>query len=374
MSENKLGFGLMRLPLTDPNDETSLDLTRIEKMVDIFMKRGYTYFDTAWMYCGFESEKAAKKVLVDRYPRERFTLATKMHHNYFKTEKEREEIFEAQLKKTGACYFDYYLLHNVGAGSYEDYNRTDCFGWMVEKKEKGLMREIGFSYHDDAALLERVLTEHPEVDFVQLQLNYLDWDSEAIQSKKCYETAKRHGVPVVVMEPVKGGTLANVPGQAERLLKEVHPDWSPSVWALRFAAGLSNVRMVLSGMSTPEQVAENTAAMADPVPFNDTEWDVIGKVTDRINANIAVSCTGCNYCTEGCPQNIAIPKYFTLYNADLQEIDEKGWKPQEGYYENLAKEFGVPSDCVACGQCEKACPQHLPITELLKVVAEHFEN
>lgn len=369
----KLGFGLMRLPSLDPNDPSKIDIEQTKRMVDSFIEQGFTYFDTAWMYCGFASENAAKEVLVDRYPRDSFTLATKLHSGFIKTEEDRDKIFNAQLEKTGAGYFDYYLLHDMGSGSYKIYNELDCFNWIRDKKEKGLVKHIGFSCHDNAEFLDKALTEHPEMEFVQLQINYLDWDSQAIQSAKCYEVATKHGKPVIVMEPVKGGTLANVPESVEKLFKSYRPEMSVPSWAVRFAASLDNVAMVLSGMSNMEQMLDNTGYMKDFQPITDEDKKVIKTAVDLINSNIAIPCTGCSYCTDGCPMKIAIPKYFSLYNADKQEFKDKGWTPQGEYYERLTHTFGKASACVACGQCERACPQHLPIIEDLKLVAGYFE-
>lgn len=374
MNTKKLGFGLMRLPSLDAEDPSKIDIEQTCRMVDAFLERGFTYFDTAWMYCGFKSEEAAKLALVERHPRESYTLATKLHAGFLKSKEDRARIFEEQLRKTGAGYFDYYLLHDVGADHYKVYQELDCFTWLQEKKQQGLIKKAGFSFHDNAELLDKVLTEHPEVEFVQLQINYLDWESEGIQSRKCYEVAVKHNKPVIVMEPVKGGTLAKVPERAEKLLKACHSDWSIPSWAVRFAASLDGVCMVLSGMSNMEQLLDNTGYMADFKPLTQEELSLVQQTTDIINGNIVIPCTGCSYCTDGCPMKIAIPKYFSLYNADLQEAKDKGWTPQGEYYDRLTHNFGKASACVACGQCERACPQHLPIIQNLKDVAAHFEG
>ena len=371
----KLGFGLMRLPLLDPNNDAAVDVEQVKQMVDLFLEKGFTYFDTAIMYNGFASQKVAKEALVDRYPRESFTLATKLHDAFFDTLEERDKIFIEQLEQTGAGYFDYYLIHGIEARSYLKYERLDCFNWLLDKKEKGLVKHAGFSFHDTPELLDEILTKHPEMEFVQLQINYLDWESEWIQSRKVYEVAVKHGKPVIVMEPVKGGTLARVPAEAERLLKEREPELSVASWGIRFAASLPNVMMVLSGMSTVAQMEDNLSFMEDFRPLREEEMQLTRRVAELINAQIAVPCTGCSYCTEGCPMQIPIPKYFSLYNEDMREdLAEKGWTINFTNYEKLAEQFGKAMDCIGCGQCEGVCPQHLPIIKLLQSVSDHFDH
>ena len=371
--EKKLGFGMMRMPLLDKTNAADVDVEQVKKMVDLFMEKGFTYFDTAWMYNGFASESVVKEVLVDRYPREKFTLATKLHAGFFNTEEEREQVFNEQLKKTGAGYFDYYLIHGIEAGMLEKYEKLDCFGWLLDKKEKGLVRHAGFSFHDSAELLDQILTGHPEMEFVQLQINYLDWESEWIQSRACYEVATKHNVPVIVMEPVKGGTLAKIPEEAEALFHQLDENMSIPSWAIRFVASLPNVMLVLSGMSSIEQMEDNLSYMEHFVPLNEEEQKTCFKVADVINGQIAIPCTGCSYCTEGCPKNIAIPQYFSIYNEDMREhLEEKGWTINFTNYATLASKFGKAGDCIGCAQCERVCPQHLTIIDNLKAVAKHY--
>ena len=373
--EKKLGFGLMRLPLNRPGSPADIDLEQVKKMVDLFIEKGFTYFDTAWLYHAFESERAVKTALVERWPRNSFTLATKLNAGFFDTLEGRDEIFEAQLEKTGAGYFDYYLLHGVDAGNYKKFENLDCFAWMLDKKEKGLIRHAGFSFHDTAELLDEILTKHPEMEFVQLQLNYLDWESQWIQSRACYEMAAKHNVPVIVMEPVKGGTLANVPEEAEQLLKGLDPEASIPSWAIRFAASLPNVMVVLSGMSSLEQMEDNLGYMENFTPLSEEEEKAVHKAADLINSQIAIPCTGCSYCTEGCPQQIPIPKYFSLYNEFKREdMRKKGWTVTYAQYDSLKSGSSAAGDCIGCGQCESMCPQHLPIIELMKDVSSAFDR
>ena len=368
----KLGFGLMRLPLTDANDKGSIDIEALKEMVDAFIEQGFTYFDTAWMYCAFKSEDAVKEALTDRYPRDRYTLTTKLHASYLKKKEDRDRIFEEQRQKTGVEYIDYYLIHAIDQELYSIYNEMDCFNWLIEKRKQGLVKHIGFSYHDSAEFLDQVLTEHPEMEFVQLQMNYLDWESAEVQSRKCYEVASKHGKPVIVMEPVKGGTLADVPAEVRESFAAYHPDLSVPSWAIRFVASLDNVAMVLSGMSNMEQLMDNISYMKEFVPMNAEETELVHKAAEMIKDSIAIPCTGCSYCTEGCPMQIAIPDLFRVYNKSKRgeisdvEADEE--------YRQLTESGGKARECLACGQCQVACPQHLEIINYLKDVAKCMEK
>ncbi len=372
--KQKLGFGLMRLPTLSAGNPSDVDVEQVKQMVDLFLERGFTYFDTAWMYNGFASEKVAKTALVDRYPRDSFTLSTKLHAGFFNSREERENIFNEQLRKTGAGYFDYYLLHGIERKRYPKFEELGCFSWLQEKKEAGLIRHAGFSYHDNPELLDRILTEHPEIEFVQLQVNYLDWESEWIQSRGCYETAVKHGKPVIVMEPAKGGTLSRIPEAAQKVFRDLGEGLSPSSYAIRFAASLPGVMLVLSGMSTLSQMEENTGYMRNFVPLTEGEKAACFSAAEIINSQVAVPCTACSYCTEGCPQGIPIPSFFSIYNEDMREqLDVKGWTVNYTNYSLLAEKGSPASACIECGQCESVCPQHLPIIKHLKEVAAHYE-
>ena len=375
MEQRKLGFGLMRLPTLDPDNPASVDMVQFKKMVDLFMDRGFTYFDTAIMYNGSASQRAVRKALVERYPRDCFTLATKLHHAYIHTKEDRDRVFNEQLEQTGAGFFDYYLIHGIEVGCWHKYEELDCIRWLLEKKEQGLVRHAGFSFHGTPELLDHVLSKYPQIEFIQLQINYLDWESEWIHSRAVYKVACKHNKPVIVMEPVKGGTLAEVPERAAELLKAAEPDLSVASWAIRFAASLDNVMLVLSGMSTLSQVEDNTGFMTDFKPLTREEVQLVFRVAEIINSKIAIPCTGCSYCTEGCPKHIPIPKYFSMYNEDMRQVPpRKGWTANCSNYANLAARSGKASECRVCGQCEGVCPQHLPIIYLLKKkVAEHFE-
>lgn len=375
MNKKSLGFGLMRLPMADGK----VDISLCCEMADRFMEAGGTYFDTALMYCGEQSESAVNEIVTHRYPRDTFTVATKLHAGFFNSLEDRDTVFNAQLERMGVAYFDYYLIHAIDRNCYEKYTRLDCFEWLKEKKAQGLVKHIGFSFHDSADFLEQVLTEHPEMEFVQLQLNYLDWDSDDVQSRLCYETARRHDKPIIVMEPVKGGTLATLPPVAEELMKAAHPDWTPASWALRFVMELPGVMTVLSGMSNREQMLDNIATAADPVLLSEADHAIIRQVTAILRGQTSIPCTGCAYCVTDCPMNIPIPRCFSIYNEDQQIYGGAGkgwdgsvWTPASTYYDNMVKDNNGAAACIGCGACAAHCPQHLDIPALLKDVAGRF--
>ena len=371
----KLGFGCMRLPLTNPDDPTTIDIPQVCDMVDSFLAQGFTYFDTAWFYHKGLSERVVKQALVDRHPRDRFTVATKLPLSSLKEadEARQEAIFAEQLEKCGVDYFDYYLLHAMNRERFEKAKKYSSFEFLKQMKAEGKIKHIGFSFHEDVTLLKEMLETWPETEFVQLQINYLDWENPSIQARECYELCTQYGKPVIVMEPIKGGSLVAVPDRAEQMFKKHSPDASIASWAVRYAASLDNVMMVLSGMSNMEQMEDNTAYMENFVPLNDEERAVIDRVVDIINSSIAVACTACGYCVDGCPKHIPIPKYFALYNAHMQALN-KGFSTSQTYYANMTASLPSASECIACGKCEKSCPQHLNIIRELKNVARELER
>lgn len=368
----KLGFGMMRLPLNDEENKADIDFAQTCQMVDTFLERGFTYFDTAYMYHLHQSEIVLREALVKRHDRTSFTVTSKLPLSFIKTTEDNERIFNEQLEKCGVDYFDYYLLHNVSTNTYKTAKNCDCFAFISRMKEEGKIRHIGFSYHDGAELLDEILTAHPEIEVVQLQLNYLDWDNPGIQSEACYETVKKHGKKVIVMEPVKGGMLANVPEEVEKLFHSIHPDMSAASWAIRYAASHEEVMMVLSGMSNMEQLLDNTGYMQEFKPLTEEEFTVIKQAVGVIRSSIEIQCTACRYCVDGCPKKIAIPEYFSLYNLEKQ-VKSTGFSNNKMYYNTCALTHGKASDCINCGKCEIICPQHLKIREHLKNVAEVME-
>ena len=366
----KLGFGLMRLPIVG-DDRTKIDLPRFEEMVDAFMAAGGTYFDTAYPYHGGCSEVAFREAVAKRYPRDAYTVTDKMPVWLMKENADMQPIFDEQLTRCGVEYFDYYWLHALSASRVEQAEKVGAFRFLVDKKAEGKIKHIGFSFHDTPEVLEKILTDHPEMEYVQLQLNYMDWEEPSVQARGCYEVATAHGKRVIVMEPVKGGTLATLPPEAAQLLKQQDPSRSVASWAIRYAASLDNVLTVLSGMSNMEQMQDNLSYMMDFQPLNAAEQEAIANVTQVIRSRIAVACTGCRYCVSEneCPRNILIPDLFEMYNH-MKMYDKA---PNKGQYAYLTKDHGKASDCIACGMCEEHCPQHLPIRAYLEQIAGVME-
>ena len=365
---HKLGFGFLRLPHIDPANEKDIDFELLCRLVDTFLAGGGKYFDTAYTYLEGGSEEALRRCVVERYPRDAFLLADKLPTWNLKEPTDCRKYFQEQLVRCGVDYFDYYLIHGLNRENYEISRKCDAFAFLKAQKDRGLIRQMGFSFHDEAALLDRILTEHPEVDFVQLQINYLDWNSPSIQAGDCYAVACRHQKPVIVMEPVKGGMLASLPEEAHGLLQTRHPDWSDAAWAIRFAQDLDNVIVVLSGMNTMEQMKDN---LQDRPVLTAPERTLLEQAAQIICSQTAVGCTGCQYCAPKCPQKIAISRYFALYNEYLRRPADL-WKSQSAYAA-LGTGFGKASACVGCGACEACCPQKLPIREHLAQVAATFE-
>lgn len=365
----KLGFGFMRIPLVEVSGKRVVDIKQVKRMVDAFMDAGFTYFDTARGYLDGASEAALREALVERYPRERFQVATKLPAWAAKDADEARAMFTASLAATGAGYFDFYLLHNLGESRTALFDEYGLWEFAREQKEAGLIRHLGFSMHDKADELERILTAHPEVDFVQLQINYADWDSETIESRKCYEVARAHGVPVVVMEPVKGGSLVKLPDDIAAVLREADPDATLASWALRFAASLEGIVCVLSGMSTLDQVEQNVAVMKDFKPLDADERATIDRVRGELDKLPVIPCTDCRYCLKGCPEGVRIPVALASLNMLIAYGDEH--RAQENYDWNAAG--GEASKCIGCGACEEVCPQHIAIIDELKKAAAKFE-
>lgn len=364
--KKNFGFGCMRLPMNGDQ----VDIAETTRMVDEFLAQGFNYFDTAHGYIGGKSELALKECLTSRYPREAYSLTDKLTDSYFKTETDIRPFFESQLEACGVDYFDFYLMHAQNADNFKKFKACRAYETAFALKAEGRIRHVGLSFHDRAEVLDQILTEYPQIEVVQIQFNYLDYDDIAVQSRKCYEVCRKHGKPVLVMEPVKGGSLVNLPEEAKKVLGDLHGG-SPASYAIRFAAGFPGMMMVLSGMSNMEQMKDNLSYMRDFKPLNETELAAVNKVQEIFHKMNMIPCTACRYCVEGCPKQISIPDLFAIMNIKQLHHD---WNA-DYYYEEVHTAPGRrASDCLKCGKCEKICPQHLPIRKLLEEVAKEFDK
>ena len=365
----KLGFGLMRLPQAGD----AIDIDQVCRMADAYIRAGMNYFDTAYIYHGGHSEEVVKEALTKRYPRDAFMVATKLPAWCLKEEADRDRIFNEQLARCGLDFFDFYLLHSVEDGTNGDnYEKYDCYTWGAQKKAEGRIKHFGFSFHGTPEYLERMLDAHPEVEFVQIQLNYADWENPVVQSGRLYEILHSRGIPMVIMEPVKGGMLAQLGPALDAKFKAVRSEASAASWALRFVGSLPGVMTILSGMSDEAQMLDNIAAFSPFEPLTDAEKAVVEEVKTELLSVPQIGCTACRYCTDGCPMNISIPDVFRAINT--MDRYKEDFRPRCFYDGVISQGHGRASDCVECGQCENVCPQHLPIIELLKAASERLDK
>ncbi len=363
--KKNFGFGCMRLPMKDGE----VDTEETSRMVDTFLENGFNYFDTAHGYLDGKSELALKDCLTGRYPRDRYLLTNKLTNSFFQKQEDIRPFLDSQLEACGVAYFDFYLMHAQNAEVFKYFKECRAYETAFEMKAEGKIRHVGLSFHDRPEVLEQILTEYPQIEIVQIQFNYVDYDNPTVQSRACYEVCRKFGKPVIVMEPVKGGNLVNLPEKAAEILRELHGG-SLASYAIRFAAGFPGIRMVLSGMSSLAQMQDNISFMKEFKPLNEMELAAVERVQEIFKSMNLIPCTACHYCTEGCPQHIAVPDLFATMNSKKLYKD---WNAD--YYYGIHTGPGRrASDCLKCGKCEKACPQHLPIRQLLEDVAKEFEK
>lgn len=364
--KKNFGFGCMRLPLK--NGE--VDYEEMNKMVDAFLEAGFNYFDTAHMYVEGKSENALRECLTKRYPRESYVLTNKLSTSYFNKQEEIRPLFQSQLEACGVDYFDFYLMHAQSSELFEKYKKCRAYETALELKEEGKFRHFGISFHDKAEVLEQILTEYPQIEVVQIQFNYADYDDPSVESRKCYEICRKFNKPVIVMEPVKGGSLVNLPEKAKEIFNKLQGG-SAASYAIRFAAGFDGIMMVLSGMENTQMMNDNISYMKDFKPLSEKEMKAVNEVCKIFREQLLIQCTSCRYCTNGCPKNILIPDLFACMNSKRVY---NNWNTDYYYHNVHTVNNGKASDCIQCGKCESICPQHLKIRELLKEVALEFEK
>lgn len=364
--KKNFGFGCMRFPMINDKE----DIPQIQKMIDEFIEAGFNYFDTAHVYHGGRSETILKECLTSRYPRDKFILTDKLSNSNFTKEEELEPLLDSQLEACGVEYFDFYLMHAQSATLFEKYKKCKAYEFAFRMKEKGKVKHVGISFHDSAEVLDQILTEYPQIEAVQIQFNYLDYENPSVQSRLCYEVCRKHNKPVIIMEPVKGGSLVNLPEDADQILRRLNGGSNAS-YAIRFAAHFDGIAMVLSGMSNLEQLRDNISFMKDYQRLTDVELNALKEVIETIKSKNMIACTSCRYCVDGCPKNILIPDLFGCYNS---KKFFRNWNADMYYFDVHTKNHGKASDCIKCGKCEFICPQKLPIRDLLVKVVNEFEK
>ena len=370
--KSKFGFGCMRLPLTDANDPTSIDQELFNQMVDIYMEKGFNYFDTSYAYHNGMSEVAIRKAVVERYPRESYQICDKMPTWALTSEDDNDKFVNEMLERLGIDYFDVFFVHNINTPWYKLAEEHKAFDYIKKMKEDGIARKIGISFHDHARLLEDVLDKYGDIlDVIQLELNYLDWEDPAIEAHKCYDLCVKHGLDVYVMEPLKGGVIVNPNDEIKNDFKEFNPDKSIASFALRFCASLEHVKIVLSGMSKMEDLLDNCDTFENFEVLSEEETEFLERMTEKLNSSVAVSCSECGYCVDACPEMIPIPEYFSLYNLSTNRPESDIYRL---YYDKLADEKVPADECTYCGTCIDYCTQHIDIPEELEKVCEHFQT